>query len=89
MNHLFTPILGEMALESIVESMASSQSSVSRNLSSSHLSSGIEYHELGVRHPVETNVLEELKQNLDQLEDLHFRLKYLMGEIGQHTRKRS
>lgn len=80
MNHLFTPV---------VESMTSSQTAVSRNLTSSHVTSGIEYHELGVRHPNETNVLEELKQNLDQLEDLHFRLKYLMGEIGQHTRKRS
>jgi hypothetical protein len=79
MNHLFTPI---------VESMTSSQTAVSRNLSTD-LSGGLEYHELGVRHPVETNVLEELKHNLDQLEDLHFRLKYLMGEIGQHTRKRS
>ena len=79
MNHLFTRI---------VESMTSSQTAVSRNLSS-EMTSGLEYHELGVRHPNETNVLEELKNNLEELEDLHFRLKYMMNEIGQHTRKRT
>jgi len=59
----------------------------------SHLSSRLSdisvYHELGVRHPYETNVLEELKNNLEQLENLHLRLKYMMNEIGQITRKRN
>ncbi len=73
MNHLFTPTIEVAA---------------GRNLSSEVLS-GLEYHELGIRHPHEANVLEELKANLAQLEDLHLRLKYLMGEIGQHTRKRA
>ena len=79
MNHLFTPL---------VESLNSSQVALSRQLSP-ELSSGLEYHELGLRRPSETNVLEELKSNLDQLEDLHSRLKYMMSEIGQVTRKRS
>ncbi len=83
MNHLFTPI---------VESMNSSQTALSRNLSAD-MSSGLEYHELGhelgMRHPVESNVLEELKNNLEELSDLHFRLKYMMGEIGQHTRRKA
>lgn len=55
----------------------------------SDIASILEYHELGIRHPNEANILEELKSNLAQLEDLHFRLKYMMSEISQHTRKRS
>ncbi len=74
MNHLFTPA---------VESTSAGQNF------SPDISQGLEYHELGVRHPHEANVLEELKSNLAQLEDLHFRLKYMMAEIGQHTRRRA
>lgn len=44
------------------------------------------YHEMPDRtagqHVIEVDVLEQLKTNLAQLEDLHMRMKFMMGEIA-------
>lgn len=40
------------------------------------------YHEMTEKHVVEFDVLVQLKSNLAQLEDLHGRLKFMMGEIS-------
>ena len=49
------------------------------------------YHELSQQHVIEhavgLDVLEQLKSNLQQLEDLHGRLKFMMSEIGYLLRK--
>jgi hypothetical protein len=45
------------------------------------------YHELGGQHVVELDVLEQLKLNLSQLEDLHLRMKFMMSEISYLLRK--
>lgn len=45
------------------------------------------YHEVGTRHVVEIDVLEQLKANMAQLEDLHHRLKFMMGEISYLLKK--
>ncbi len=79
MNYLFTPV---------AESLTSTLGAVGRGLTS-ELSDMSSYHELGLRRPTETNVLEELKNNIEQLEDLQLRLKFMMGEISQITRKRT
>ncbi len=81
MNHLFTPVA-----ESVLSRLNSSSAS-SADMIHNHDLSG--YHELGLRRPDETNVLEELKNNIDALEDLQLRLKFMMGEISQITRKRT
>lgn len=48
---------------------------------------GQEYHELS-EHPVVTlNVLEQLKSNLNQLDDLHARMKFMMAELSYLLRK--
>lgn len=40
------------------------------------------YHEISQeKHVVRTDVLEQLKANMNQLEDLHARLKFMMGEV--------
>ena len=45
------------------------------------------YHEIADRHVVETDVIEQLRANLAQLEDLHGRLRYAMSEIVYLTKK--
>ena len=45
------------------------------------------YHELLEKPVVETDVLSQLKSNLNQLEDLHGRLKLMMGEISYLLKK--
>jgi hypothetical protein len=45
------------------------------------------YHELSNHHLVEMDVLEQLKANLAQLEDLHGRLKFMMVEITYLMKK--
>ena len=40
------------------------------------------YHEISDQHVVETDVVEQLRANMAQLEDLHGRLRYMMGEIS-------
>ena len=45
------------------------------------------YHELLEKPVVETDVLSQLKSNLNQLEDLHGRLKMMMGEISYLLKK--
>lgn len=47
----------------------------------------VAYHEMGVSPIVEIDVLEQLKQNIQHLEDLHGRLKFLMGEVSGLLRK--
>lgn len=39
------------------------------------------YHEIADRHVVEADVVEQLRANIAQLEDLHGRLRYAMSEI--------
>lgn len=41
-----------------------------------------EYHELSDRPVVTLNVLEQLKANLNQLDDLHARMKFMMAELS-------
>ncbi len=48
---------------------------------------GHEYHELIEKPLVELNVLEQLKANLSQLEDLHGRLKFMMSELSYLMKK--
>jgi hypothetical protein len=45
------------------------------------------YHELLEKPVVEADVLSQLKSNLNQLEDLHGRLKLMMGEISYLLKK--
>jgi hypothetical protein len=45
------------------------------------------YHELADRHIVEVDAIEQLKANLSQLEDLHGRLRFMMGELNYLLRK--
>ncbi len=40
------------------------------------------YHELNHPHAQEVDVLVQLRSNLAQLEDLHGRLRYMMGELS-------
>lgn len=52
-------------------------------LSSATAYEGYVYHEIaGENHLVRVDVLEQLKANMAQLEDLHGRLRYMMGEVG-------
>ena len=46
------------------------------------------YHEVGVQHVVEFDVLEQLKSNMSQLEDLHHRMKFMMGELSYLLQKK-
>ena len=45
------------------------------------------YHEIADRHVVETDVIEQLRANIAQLEDLHGRLKFMMSEVGYLLKK--
>jgi hypothetical protein len=45
------------------------------------------YHEIADLHVVETDVVEQLRSNLAQLEDLHGRLKFMMSEISYLLKK--
>jgi hypothetical protein len=45
------------------------------------------YHEIADRHVVETDVIEQLRANMAQLEDMHGRLKFLMGEVAYLLKK--
>lgn len=45
------------------------------------------YHEIPEAQSEQVDVLAQMKANLDQLEDLQGRLRYVMGEIRAITRK--
>jgi hypothetical protein len=45
------------------------------------------YHEIADRHVVETDVIEQLRANLAQLEDLHGRMKFMMAEVSYLLKK--
>lgn len=45
------------------------------------------YHEMKDQHLVEVDVLEQLKANMSQLEDLHARLKFMMAEVAYLIKK--
>ncbi len=45
------------------------------------------YHEIADRHVVETDVIEQLRANIAQLEDLHGRMKFMMAEVGYLLKK--
>ena len=45
------------------------------------------YHEIADRHVVETDVIEQLRANMAQLEDLHGRMKFMMTEVGYLLKK--
>lgn len=45
------------------------------------------YHEIADRHVVETDVVEQLRSNIAQLEDLHARLRFMMAEVSYLMKK--
>jgi|GEM_PF-4542616 len=45
------------------------------------------YHEIADRHVVESDVIEQLRSNIAQLEDLHGRMKFMMAEVGYLLKK--
>jgi len=45
------------------------------------------YHEIADRHVVETDVVEQLRTNIAQLEDLHARLRFMMAEVSYLMKK--
>jgi hypothetical protein len=45
------------------------------------------YRELSEQHVVEVDVLERLKMNLSQLEDLHARLGFMLKEVSYLIKK--
>lgn len=45
------------------------------------------YHEIADRHVVETDVIEQLRSNIAQLEDLHGRMKFMMTEVAYLLKK--
>lgn len=45
------------------------------------------YREIADQHVVETDVLEQLRGNIAQLEDLHGRLRFMMKEVGYLLKK--
>ncbi|MEK7357905.1 MAG: hypothetical protein AAB250_15755 [Bdellovibrionota bacterium] len=45
------------------------------------------YHEIADRHVVETDVVEQLRANISQLEDLHARLRFMMSEVSYVMKK--
>ena len=45
------------------------------------------YHEIADRHVVETDVVEQLRANIAQLEDLHGRMSFMMKEVSYLLKK--
>ncbi|MES2962563.1 MAG: hypothetical protein V4760_01645 [Bdellovibrionota bacterium] len=45
------------------------------------------YHEIADRHVVENDVIEQLRANISQLEDLHGRLRFMMSEVSYLMKK--
>ncbi len=45
------------------------------------------YHEIADRHIIETDVVEQLRANLAQLEDLHGRMGFMMKEVSYLLKK--
>jgi hypothetical protein len=45
------------------------------------------YSEIGQRHIAEVDVLEQLRANMAQLEDLHGRMKFMMAEVSYLLKK--
>lgn len=45
------------------------------------------YHEMANRHVIEVDVIEQLKSNMAQLEDMHARLSFMMSEIRYLLKK--
>jgi hypothetical protein len=45
------------------------------------------YHEIADRHVVETDVIEQLRSNLAQLEELQGRMKFMMSEVSYLLKK--
>jgi hypothetical protein len=45
------------------------------------------YHEIADRHVVETDVVEQLRANIAQLEDLHARMRFMMAEVSYLMKK--
>lgn len=45
------------------------------------------YHEIADRHVVENDVIENLRANLAQLEDLHGRMRFMMTELAYLLKK--
>jgi two-component sensor histidine kinase len=67
-------LANQTADQSALDSVSSSQS----RSNSFHQA----YHELAHDHVGATDVLVQLRSNLAQLEDLHARLKFMMGELS-------
>ena len=45
------------------------------------------YHEIADQHVVETDVIEQLRANMAQLEDLHGRMQFMMKEVSYLLKK--
>ena len=45
------------------------------------------YHEIADRHVVETDVIEQLRANLSQLEDIQGRMHFMMKELSYLLKK--
>ena len=45
------------------------------------------YHEIADCHVVETDVIEQLRANLSQLEDMQARMSFLIGEVSYLLKK--
>lgn len=45
------------------------------------------YHEIADSHVVEADVIERLRSNLAQLEDLHGRVRFMMSEVAYLLKK--
>ena len=45
------------------------------------------YHEIADQHVVEVDVIEQLRSNLAQLEDLHLRMRFMMTEVSYLLKK--
>lgn len=45
------------------------------------------YSELGLKHNHQIDVIEQLRSNLDLLEDLHGRMKFMMNELSSLVKK--
>lgn len=82
-----------MATLTVTSQMTANQAATAAEVSSGAenemLSSGYQqsYHEMSEQHVMNSDVLVQLKANLAQLEDLHMRLKFMMGELAYLLKK--
>ena len=49
----------------------------------------VAYSELGLKHNHKIDVIEQLRSNLDLLDDLHGRMKFMMNELQTLVKKKN